>query len=87
MRLITMKEAAAMLRCGRGSIYERMAEPTFPRSVKWGKRRLFDADALEAWIAKQFAEQGNRMPAECRQKKKGRRSRSGPEQWGTPARR
>jgi len=50
-RLLSVREACALLGISRSTLYKYIFEGTGPRSVHVGKRRLFRRSDLDAWIA------------------------------------
>jgi prophage regulatory protein len=65
MRLLRLKDVRA--KCGIAStqVYKRMAEGTFPQSVRIGERQVAWVESeLDEWIAARVAERHDREPCE-----------------------
>lgn len=62
-RLLRLPEVRRLTGRGTSSIYLGMKNHTFPASVAIGERAVaWDADLIEAWVAKRIAESEGRVP-------------------------
>jgi predicted DNA-binding transcriptional regulator AlpA len=48
--LISIADVLALIPISRGTLYNRMAEPDFPRPVKIGGRVFWKAEEIQAYI-------------------------------------
>ena len=56
LRLRSLEERTGL---GRSSIYRGMADGTFPRAARIGRRSVaWDATEIDAWIARRLAQRG-----------------------------
>lgn len=55
MKLLTIEEAAELLRMPIGTLRHHRLKKTGPPSAKLGRRVVYREDELQAWIRQQFA--------------------------------
>lgn len=68
MRALSLPQVLERTNLGRTYVYQAIADGSFPRPAKIGRRSLWNEDAIDAWLAAKFA---SNTPEPTNKKKKG----------------